>query len=208
MEDHLPIKGALIHTNTNHWARTLYTGQFAMKYAFDSAKITKQGYLPLTIYIDNLPDTVFLLPEAKQIDEVTIYGEGQNHVNKMTEKIRQAAKEAATPANGLSLDILGVLDSRGRRDAKHHRKAIQIIKEHEEAGDPIVNAYNKTMQELRGANAPKAKPDGSGIIGDNIKGEKRQSKDNYEVRKSDIENIKYDAEVKEKQTVVEVGKEK
>lgn len=163
MENHLPLKDALIHTNNNHWARTMYTGQFAMKYVFDSATVSKQGYVPTTIYLANLPDTVFLLPEAKQLDEVTIIGKDQQHIQQMTDQLRQNAKDAAQPSTGASFDLANILDRRGRRDAKHRIEAKKVMDEHDMAGDPIVNAYNETMRQLHGKNAPRAKADGSGV---------------------------------------------
>ena len=58
-EDHVPIKEALIHTNNNHWARTDYRGYWSMKYHFDSATVSKSGFLKTTVYLKELPDTVF-----------------------------------------------------------------------------------------------------------------------------------------------------
>lgn len=58
-EDHVPIREALIHTNNNHWARTDYRGYWSMKYQFDSATVSKSGFLKTTVYLKELPDTVF-----------------------------------------------------------------------------------------------------------------------------------------------------
>ena len=82
-EDHVPIREALIHTDNNHWARTDYRGYFTMKYQFDSATVSKQGYLKTTIYLKNLPDTVFLLPESQQLGTVEVWGKNQQHVRDM-----------------------------------------------------------------------------------------------------------------------------
>ena len=76
-EDHVPIREALIHTNNNHWARTDYRGYWTMRYQFDSATVSKPGYVKATIRYKELPDTVFLLPEAKQLGEVTVWGKNQ-----------------------------------------------------------------------------------------------------------------------------------
>ena len=47
-EDHVPIREALIHTNNNHWARTDYRGYWTMRYQFDSATVSKPGYVKAT----------------------------------------------------------------------------------------------------------------------------------------------------------------
>ena len=71
-EDHVPIREALIHTNNNHWARTDYRGYWSMKYQFDSATVSKSGFLKTTVYLKELPDTVFLIPESTQLDRKSV----------------------------------------------------------------------------------------------------------------------------------------
>ena len=48
-ENHVPIREALIHTNNNHWARTDYRGYWTMRYQFDSATVSKPGFMKATI---------------------------------------------------------------------------------------------------------------------------------------------------------------
>src|SRR5574344_1026657 len=73
-ENHVPIREALIHTNNNHWARTDYRGYWSMKYQFDSATVSKSGFLKTTVYLKELPDTVFLIPESTQLGTVEVWG--------------------------------------------------------------------------------------------------------------------------------------
>lgn len=141
MENHVPIKEAVIHTNTGHWARTDYRGYFAMKYAFDSAKVSKPGYIPVTIHLAALPDTVFLLPAAHQIGEVEVWGENQHNVSVFEKDAGNAARTVPRPG-GIQGDFLGWMDRRAVRDRKHYRKAKKIIAElDKETGDPIVDTY-------------------------------------------------------------------
>nr|MBP7472864.1 hypothetical protein [Prevotella sp.] len=150
METHLPIKEVLIHTNTNHWARTNYTGQFSMTYAFDSATVSKPGYIATTVYLNELPDTVYLLPQAQQLKEVQVWGKDSKHITDMQKLVtRNLSDYVAKPAGAsAAFDFGNILDARGRRDAHHSRDAHGIINDLENTGDPIVNAYEKTMQEL------------------------------------------------------------
>lgn len=140
-EDHVPIREALIHTDNNHWARTDYRGYWTMKYQFDSATVSKPGFLKTTIYLKNLPDTLFMIPESHQLGTVEVWGKGQEHVKNMEKQAQNAA--ANTPQQGgISMDMLGWMDRRGNRDRKHLKKAKKILGEYERK-DPIVSAYEK-----------------------------------------------------------------
>ncbi len=140
-EDHVPIREALIHTDNNHWARTDYRGYFTMRYEFDSATVSKPGFVKATIYLKNLPDTVFMLPEAKQIGEVTVWGKNQEHIKKMEEGVQDAASEIPQQS-GVSFDFANMIDKRGRRDHKHMKEAQKIFRQMD-CKDPIVAAYEK-----------------------------------------------------------------
>lgn len=141
-EDHVPIREALIHTNNNHWARTDYRGYWTMRYQFDSATVSKVGYLKTTVYLKNLPDTVFLLPETMQIGTVEVWGKNQKHLRNMEEQVRQKAASTPGASNGMSFDALGWMDRRGNRDRKHLKTARKVLGEMERK-DPIVSAYEE-----------------------------------------------------------------
>lgn len=141
-ENHVPIREALIHTDNNHWARTDYRGYFTMRYQFDSATVSKPGFVKTTIYLKNLPDTVFLLPESHQIGEVTVWGKDQEHVRQMEKDIQDKVNSIPTSPTGIGFDAFGWMDRQGRRDQKHLKKAKELFKEMDRK-DPIVDAYEK-----------------------------------------------------------------
>ena len=146
-EDHVPIREALIHTNNNHWARTDYRGYWNMRYQFDSATVSKPGYIKATIRYQELPDTVFLLPEAKQIGEVTVWGKNQENADKVKSQACQEAIEAGRNAalghtRLVGFDLGNMMDSQGRRDQKHLREARKVFSKMENK-DPLINAYEK-----------------------------------------------------------------
>lgn len=148
-EDHVPIKEALIHTNNNHWARTDYRGYWSMKYQFDSATVSKSGFLKTTVYLKELPDTVFLIPESTQLGTVEVWGKGQQHVKDMEDQVQQAASMIGSGTTGIGIDLGNMLDSRGRRDQKHLRNARKILGEYDRK-DPIVSAYEQaTGKQIR-----------------------------------------------------------
>ena len=146
-EDHVPIREALIHTNNNHWARTDYRGYWTMRYQFDSATVSKPGYVKATIRYKELPDTVFLLPEAKQLGEVTVWGKNQENVDKVKSQACQEAVEAGRNAalghtRLVGFDLGNVMDRQGRRDQKHLKEARKVFSKMENK-DPLINAYEK-----------------------------------------------------------------
>ena len=143
-ENHVPIREALIHTDNNHWARTDYRGYFTIKYQFDSATVSKPGFVKTTIYLENLPDTVFMLPESKQIGEVTIWGKDQQHIRDLEKSVQQQVDSDGPRGNNslLSGNFLGWLDRQGNRDRKHLKKARKIFGELDKK-DPIVEAYEQ-----------------------------------------------------------------
>ena len=148
-EDHVPIKEALIHTNNNHWARTDYRGYWSMKYQFDSATVSKSGFLKTTVYLKELPDTVFLIPESTQLGTVEVWGKDQQHVKDMEDQVQQAASMIGSGTTGIGIDLGNMLDSRGRRDQKHLRNARKILCEYDKK-DPIVSAYEQaTGKQIR-----------------------------------------------------------
>ena len=148
-EDHVPIREALIHTNNNHWARTDYRGYWTMRYQFDSATVSKPGYVKATIRYKELPDTVFLLPEAKQIGEVTVWGKNQEHIGQMEQNIQNDVNNTPRASSGISGNFLGWLDKQGNRDRKHLKEAKKIFKEMDRK-DPIVSAYEKATGKTYG----------------------------------------------------------
>ena len=143
-EDHIPLREALIHTNNNHWARTDYRGYWTMKYQFDSATVSKPGYVKTTIYLKNLPDTVFLLPQSHQLGAVEVWGENMPGIKGIQKDAKRQAEigGAEAPQGIASFDFAKMLDRRGRRDNKHLKQARKIFGEMDNK-DPIVEAYEK-----------------------------------------------------------------
>lgn len=174
-EDHVPIREALIHTNNNHWARTDYRGYWNMRYQFDSATVSKPGYIKATIRYQELPDTVFLLPEAKQIGEVTVWGKNQEHIKEMQDNIQQKVNETPTSLSGIGFDAFGWMDSQGKRDRKHLKEAKEIFKKMDRK-DPIVSAYEQATGKKYELKMPEQK---------GVESEKKPEKEGAEDKKAE-----------------------
>lgn len=143
LETHVPLRDVIIRTNTNHWARTDYRGYWNMPYAFDSITVTKSGYVPRTVRNAELPDTLFLLPEAHQLGTVEVWGKNQASIRAMEERIQDAVDQEPRQKPLLSFDLGSMLDKRARRDRKHRRKAHEIFDEMDKADDPVTDAYEE-----------------------------------------------------------------
>lgn len=148
METHVPVRDVIIHTDNGHWARSDYRGYWNMRYTFDSASVKREGYLETKIYSRNLPDTLFLLPKTTHtLDEVTVYGKDyqQQSINQALSGAKKIALECGKLPSGK--DFLGWMDARGRRDAKHLKKAKEISEQLDgpkSSSDPVIAAYEKT----------------------------------------------------------------
>lgn len=141
-ENHVPIREALIHTNNNHWARTDYRGYWTMRYQFDSATVSKPGFMKATIRYKEQPDTLFLLPDAKQLGEVTVWGKNQEGIKNMEEDIQERINSLPTSSAGIGFDAFGWMDKQGKRDKKHLQQAKKVFEKMEHK-DPVVAAYEK-----------------------------------------------------------------
>lgn len=141
-ENHVPIREALVHTNNNHWARTDYRGYWTMRYQFDSATVSKPGFMKATIRYKELPDTLFLLPDAKQLGEVTVWGKNQEGIKNMEEDIQEKINSLPTLSAGIGFDAFGWMDKQGKRDKKHLQQAKKVFEKMEHK-DPVVAAYEK-----------------------------------------------------------------
>ena len=140
-EDHMPIRDALIRTDNQQWARTDYRGYWTIKHQFDSATVSKSGFLKAYVYLKNLPDTLFMIPESHQLGTVEVWGQKQEHVKDMQEQATDAAGQMPHQS-GVSFDLANMLDKRGRRDHKHLKEAKKLLGEYEKK-DPVVSAYEK-----------------------------------------------------------------
>lgn len=142
-ETHVPIRDALVHTDNGVWARTDYRGYFTVKYPFDSAEVSKKGYLSTTVYLETLPDSVFLLPEAHQLSTVEVWGKANESINRMTERIQEEVAEQPEAVTGIGFDLLGLFDRRSRRDRKHLKKAKELLRQMDEQRDPVIESYEQ-----------------------------------------------------------------
>ena len=148
-ENKTPMRDVVVHTNTEHWAMTDYTGSFMMRYDWDSAEVSKPGFISFEIYAKFMPDTIVMLPKSKHLNEVEVWGKDQRNesLKAMGESIRKQAAATPRASSGIITgDFLGWMDTRGRRDARHRKHAKQVLDSLSEKPDPIIQAYKDATE--------------------------------------------------------------
>lgn len=153
LETKVPVRDAMVITNSGYRDTTNYRGVCYIPTQFDTLIVYKANYLSEKMVAKEVNDTTYLIPNSHRVSEVTVWG--QDRQRRLEEAVERWTKEATNeprPSNGiLSFDLGNILDGRGRRDAKQLRKMKKAFRKMDEKGneDPIKAAYNKTMEEKR-----------------------------------------------------------
>lgn len=135
LETHLPERDVVLYTDGGYADTTDYRGLAIAPDSFNILTFRKSGFTPVGVTPEELTDTVYMLPSLNAIDEVTVWGENQESIGKMEEgaRVRNLDDELqeAYDKRGViaEFDLSKMLDRRSRRDAKHRKKARQVIKE-------------------------------------------------------------------------------
>lgn len=147
IETKVPMRGVIVSTKTGYRDTTNWRGICHVPAAFDTLTVFKHNYIPERLIANELKDTTALIPSGSAISEVTVWG--KNNVN---QNIKEgiSSQPLPNPSNAsisYSFDFANLIDRRGRRDHKHLRSVKNKFQEMDVTGDPIVDAYNRAMQE-------------------------------------------------------------
>lgn len=147
IETKVPMRGVIVSTKTGYRDTTNWRGICHVPTAFDTLTVFKHNYIPERLIANELKDTTALIPSGSAISEVTVWG--KNNVN---QNIKEgiSSQPLPNPSNAsisYSFDFANLIDRRGRRDRKHLRSVKNKFQEMDVTGDPIVDAYNRAMQE-------------------------------------------------------------
>lgn len=147
IETKVPMRGVIVSTKTGYRDTTNWRGICHVPAAFDTLTVFKHNYIPERLIANELKDTTALIPSGSAISEVTVWG--KNNVN---QNIKEGigSQPLPNPSNAsisYSFDFANLIDRRGRRDRKHLRSVKNKFQEMDVTGDPIVDAYNRAMQE-------------------------------------------------------------
>jgi hypothetical protein len=147
IETKVPMRGVIVSTKTGYRDTTNWRGICHVPAAFDTLTVFKHNYIPERLIANELKDTTALIPSGSAISEVTVWG--KNNVN---QNIKEgiSSQPLPNPSNAsisYSFDFANLIDRRGRRDRKHLKSVKNKFQEMDVTGDPIVDAYNRVMQE-------------------------------------------------------------
>lgn len=149
IETKVPMRNAIVATADGYRDTSNYRGVCYVPDQFDTLVVYKAKYLPEVLLRKELKDTTYLIPEGKTIDEVTVWG--KNHIKDNVNEWKRNTPVSA-PSSGMvsiGFDFANMIDKRGRRDRKHLRITREKFQEMDNSGDPIVNAYNKALEEAK-----------------------------------------------------------
>ncbi len=149
IETKVPMRGVIVSTKNGYRDTTNWRGICHVPAAFDTLTVFKHNYIPERLIASEMKDTTALIPSGSAISEVTVWG--KNNINQNV-KEGLGSQPLPNPARGAisySFDFAKLIDRRGRRDRKHLKSVRQKFQEMDVTGDPIVDAYNRVMEEKR-----------------------------------------------------------
>lgn len=94
METGVPIRDVKIYTNKNETFTTNWRGEFFVPFNATSMTISHGKFLPITLSVEELTDTIYMLPKLNWLSEVTVWGKRPQLVNS---KISAEEAKALTP---------------------------------------------------------------------------------------------------------------
>lgn len=148
IETKVPMRGVIVSTKAGYRDTTNWRGICYVPASFDTLTVFKHNYIPERLLAKELKDTTSLIPSGSSIGEVTVWG--KNDINQQVKR-GVGYNPLPSPKSGIigSFDLANILDRRGRRDRKHLKIVRKKFQEMDVTGDPIVDAYNRAMEEKR-----------------------------------------------------------
>ena len=127
LETHLPVEGVTVKADSFPSVTTNRYGVAYIEQHIDSISFRHMRYLPDKITIEEMKDTMYMVPKNLVLPDVVVTGinpELKKAMKKNHERMLQQPK-----AVGLTFDFANIIDRRARRDRKHYKKAKEILRE-------------------------------------------------------------------------------
>lgn len=147
IETKVPMRGVIVSTKTGYRDTTNWRGICHVPAAFDTLTVFKHNYIPERLIANELKDTTALIPSGSAISEVTVWGKNNGNQNIKEGISSQPLPNPSNASISYSFDFANLIDRRSRRDRKHLKSVKNKFQEMDATGDPIVDAYNRAMQE-------------------------------------------------------------
>lgn len=148
----IPIRDVKVTVDSVFIGNTTWRGTCSLPALFRRASFEKKGYMRETLTQEEVRrDTIFLIPEAHQIEEVTIWGRRMINADSLRKGIPWKDRLHVAPHSPLEFDFAKMLDRRYRRDMKQLENMRNLFKkwdEQEKQRDPVLRAYEQTQAEM------------------------------------------------------------
>lgn len=125
IENGIPIRDVEVNTNTNERVKTNWLGEFFLPFNATSFTLTHGKFLNMTLDVDEMPDTIALLPRLTTLSEVIVWGKRPIAFN--PKKVAEDAKDYYTPSSGFSFDLFSIFQ-RPKMNSRQRKRHKEIIK--------------------------------------------------------------------------------
>lgn len=127
LETHIPVEGVTVKVDTFPSVTTNRYGVAYIEQQFDSISFSHLRYLSDKITIEEMKDTMFLVPKNLLLPDVVVTGINPELKNAMKKNHERMLSQPTF--KGLTFDFANIIDRRSRRDRKHYKKAKKILEE-------------------------------------------------------------------------------
>ena len=125
IENGIPVRDVEVNTNTNEKVKTNWLGEFFLPFSATSFTLTHGKFLTMTLDVEEMPDTIALLPRLTTLSEVIVWGKRPMTFN--TGKIAEDAKNYYTPSSGISFDFFNIFQ-KPKMNSRQRKRHEEIIK--------------------------------------------------------------------------------
>ncbi len=125
-ENGLPVRDVVIYTNNNETVTTNWLGEFFIPFKAKSFTTSHGKYLPITVDIDEMTDTIHILPRMHSLGEVIVWGKKPELMGGSPIIKKEDAKLAAPHTSGFTFDFFSLFQ-RPKMSRKLREKHKEII---------------------------------------------------------------------------------
>ena len=127
LETHIPVEGVTVKVDTFPSVTTNSYGVAYVEQHFDSISFRHMKYLSDKITIDEMKDTMYIVPKNLLLPDVVITGINPELKNAMKRNHERILSQPTF--KWMTFNFANLIDRRARRDRKHYKKAKKILEE-------------------------------------------------------------------------------
>ena len=129
METRRCLPGVTVYVNPRGSTVTDRYGRFTITGECNSITLSHGSFEPLSLDTDAVCDTLWLLPKARRLDEVVVYGMKPKSGFDIKKSVRSAVRSAGVKGgSGVGgLDFFSAFNPKARKQAKRRKKIKEIL---------------------------------------------------------------------------------